>query len=813
MTDDEKAPAGQESGTGPRRIPQQEASEEEVSLQRTNGASPVANVSPDYTASLDFLQRFRPGGPWVITAIRPGHKGAPTQTFYAIRPGEMLDWLEKLGTNHNLYFSVNPTTRPMQKKASREDIKRVEWLHVDIDPRAGEDLAAERTRILERLTTKLPPGVPPPTCIVDSGGGFWGFWRLKEAIEIGGDVAKAEDAKLYNLQLEALFEADDCHNIDRIARLPGTVNWPNEEKRARGRSEALAKLVLFEADKVHDLALFEKAEPKAQAGPKVAAVEIDTASVQRFASVDDIPELRDARYAKCRAAIVYGHVPDDPDYGKPRDQKRSGPLFAVCCDMVRAGCTNEAIYAVITDPAFGVSASVLDKGSGAVAYAIRQIEQAHKEVTADAERFQVDDDGKPYKNLHNARLAVRRLGVTLEFDEFAERSLISGLPDFGPQLDDAAVTRLWLAVEEDFKLQFEKERFWSIVSDMARRNRRHPVREFIDGLRWDGAPRLDRWLSTYMGASETDYTRAVGALVLVAAVQRVRKPGCKFDEMVVLEGPQGGFKSTALKVLAIREDWFSDDLPLNAKTQVFIEQTVGKWIVEAGELKGMKKGDVESLKACLSRQRDRARMAWGRLPLERARQFVIVGTTNSERYLRDNTGNRRFWPVKVGAVNLNDLKRDREQLWAEAAQREAAGAPTRLDPTLYGAAAEEQEARREEDPFVQRLFDTLGDMEGKLRAEDAWTIVGVPEGHRTQDHNTRLGDALRELGWERERLRFKGKRGYCYVKGDGRARIEVVRHEGGKVTVHVGSSAEESAVRSAEDLFGGEGRPAREGGR
>jgi predicted P-loop ATPase len=344
---------------------------------------------------------------------------------------------------------------------------------------------------------------------------------------------------------------------------------------------------------------------------------------------------------------------------------------------------------------------------------------------------------------------------------------------------------------------------------MARRNRRHPVREFLDDLAWDGTPRLDRWLSTYMGAKETEYTRAVGALVLVAAVRRVRKPGCKFDEMVVLEGPQGGFKSTALKVLAILEDWFSDDLPLNAKPQQFIEQTVGKWIVEAGELKGMRKGDVDSLKSCLSRQRDRSRMAFGHLPLERARQFVIIGTTNSDRYLKDNTGNRRFWPVRVGEVKIDDLRRDREQLWAEAAAREAAGASIRLDPDLYGAASEEQARRRVEDPFVETLGAMLNGAEGKLRSIDAWAIVGVPEGQRTQDHNQRLGDAMRELGWERTKLRFDGVVEHCYAKGDARARwrrVEVLLDDRGRATgVRDGSATDET-------LGGGE-RPAGEGER
>ena len=135
---------------------------------------------------------------------------------------------------------------------------------------------------------------------------------------------------------------------------------------------------------------------------------------------------------------------------------------------------------------------------------------------------------------------------------------------------------------------------------------------------------------------------AVGALILIAAVRRIRQPGCKFDEMLVLESPQGTDKSQALRVLAINNDWFSDYLPLNAKPQLVIEMLHGRWIVEAGELTGLKKADIEHLKAFLSRQIDRSRMAFGRLLKEYPRQCVIFGSTNLTEYLRDTTGNRRF---------------------------------------------------------------------------------------------------------------------------------------------------------------------------
>jgi hypothetical protein len=174
-------------------------------------------------------------------------------------------------------------------------------------------------------------------------------------------------------------------------------------------------------------------------------------------------------------------------------------------------------------------------------------------------------------------------------------------------------------------------------------------------------------------------------------------------------------------------------------------------------------------------------MAYDHLDSEVPRQCVIVGTTNDGKYLRDTTGNRRFWPVAVSGFDLDALRRDRDQLWAEAAAREAEGAAIRLDPDLWADAAAEQDARRVEDPYFDRLHTALDEEgDGKLRGEDAWRIVGRPSGQRTQDDNERLSDAMRRLDFQRTKRRFGGANPeWCYVRGDGMARFGVHRDEGG----------------------------------
>jgi hypothetical protein len=712
--------------------------------------------------AIAFLARWKPGGPWVLTAIAPDRKRIETMTFQVGAEPSMAHWIAERDGKANLYFQINPAQRDLDKKAQRRDIKEVRWLHVDLDARAGEELEAERTRILGLLTDHLPKGVPPPTAVVDSGGGYWGFWRLAEPIQIGGELARAEDAKRYNQQLEMLFGADNCHNIDRIARLPGTANIPDAKKLAKGRRQALAALVEFHDDRVYPLGVFTPApavQMPGEQGPGGGAVRVSS-NVQRLAGVDDLD--RWSVPDRVKVIIVQGRHPDEPKQG---DNSRSAWVFDACCQLVRFEVPDEVIFSILTDKDFGISESILEKGSNAERYALRQIEQARSTVALDASEFQASEKGLPYPNRHNIRVALWKLGVRLSHDLFADRIIISGLPGHGPELDDAAIAKLWLLVEEKFGFRPGREFFQTCIEVAARDKGFHPVRDYLDGLAWDRTPRLDLWLVTYGGAMDSPLVRAVGSLMLIAAVRRVRDPGCKFDEMLVLESDQGTDKSSALAILAVREEWFGDDLPLNGDSKRVIEALAGCWIVEAAELKGMRRGDVEHLKALLSRRVDRARLAYGRLPVARPRQCVIFGTTNSAQYLRDGTGNRRFWPVRVSRFDLAALRRDRDQLWAEAAAREAAEESIRLDPALYGAAADAQEERRVEDPFVGRLASVLGDLNGKLAAEDAWLIVGVPTGQRTQDHNARLGEAMRSLGYERVKLRIEGRATWCYARG------------------------------------------------
>jgi predicted P-loop ATPase len=387
-------------------------------------------------------------------------------------------------------------------------------------------------------------------------------------------------------------------------------------------------------------------------------------------------------------------------------------------------------------------------------------------------RFATNKAGVPdHNNQTNVRLALAKMGIAVRYDQFAGRVLIDGLANFGPVLDDAALDRIWLHMEQRFQFRPSKDLLFTVIRDMAHLNGYHPVRDYLDGLRWDSTPRIDKWLATSGGADDNEYTCAVGSLTLIAAVRRVRQPGCKFDEMLVLECPdQGTDKSNALRVLAIREEWFSDYFPLNLDAQRTIECLRGKWIVEIAELSGIHHANIEHLKAQLSRQVDRGRLAYDRIVSELPRQCVFVGTTNSVEYLRDPTGNRRFWPVRVKRFDTAALLRDRDQLWAEAAAREAIAASVRLDQKLWAVAAAEQEQRVTSDPWHEALQAKLDGMQGKISAESIWELLDVPTRQQTQERSRRVGEAMRKIGWKRANsggtVKIANKLVSGYVRGN-----------------------------------------------
>lgn len=286
------------------------------------------------------------------------------------------------------------------------------------------------------------------------------------------------------------------------------------------------------------------------------------------------------------------------------------------------------------------------------------------------------------------------------------------------------------------------------IEAVARQTELSPVRHYLEGLAWDGAPRIGDWLATYGGADPDPLTAQMGRKWLVSAVARALNPGCKADHALVLEGAQGAGKSTALRLLA-GDDAFLDGLPdMHSKDAAVLLR--GKWIVEIAELVAMRRSaDVEMVKAYLTRTADRFRPPYGRCEVVEPRRCVFAATTNRSDWQPDETGGRRFWPVRVGRFDLDALRRDRDQLWAEAVAAWRAGETWWLDEAGEADAAVRVAARGADDPWAAGVQDAvLGKSEVSTR--EVLSSFGIEVERQTKSDAMRVAQILARSGWARD---------------------------------------------------------------
>ena len=281
----------------------------------------------------------------------------------------------------------------------------------------------------------------------------------------------------------------------------------------------------------------------------------------------------------------------------------------------------------------------------------------------------------PKPLLANALTALRHApewqGV-LAYDEFALVTMLMKPPPWLKHEDNSWTPTQWTDRDDVLTTDWLQRELIGVntkvaadvVEAVAKDNGFHSVRDYLSGLEWDGTERIESFASCYLGAAETPYHRAVSRGMFVSAVARIMQPGCKVDTVPVLEGPQGKGKSTAVQFLF--EPWFSDEIA-ELGTKDAAMQIRSAWCIELGELSSMTRGDIEKVKAFITRKVDRFRPSYGRRVIEVPRQTILVGSTNLDTYLKDETGGRRYWPILCeGELKLADIKRDKDQLWAEA---------------------------------------------------------------------------------------------------------------------------------------------------
>lgn len=306
--------------------------------------------------------------------------------------------------------------------------------------------------------------------------------------------------------------------------------------------------------------------------------------------------------------------------------------------------------------------------------------------------------GRIALNLFSGRICARgRLPWRLEGDD-------------DPLFRDDDASGLFLYISKEPYGMVSKANLQEALNITARKNAYHPVREYLEGLRWDGKPRLDYLFVTFLGVEDTEYARAVTRKAFTAAVARVMRPGTPFDHMLVLVGPQGAGKSKLLARMAVRPEWFTDSFVVEGKEAR--ENIKGKWIVESSELDGLKKSEATAAKSFISRTSDSGRDAYDRYSSDAPRQCVFFGTTNEYRFLKDETGNRRFWPLEIRPGEIRKRRDELDdgylgQLWAEAVERYKGGEPLFLSGELEKKAQAMQEEFAEDDERIGMIADYL----------------------------------------------------------------------------------------------------------
>jgi predicted P-loop ATPase len=469
-----------------------------------------------------------------------------------------------------------------------------------------------------------------------------------------------------------------------------------------------------------------------------------------------------------------------------------GPIMSAIAAYVRAhgagGTDTEALAAVLrsalleADPGgrdeaeiarYASDAYLRDKIEWTIAKekaSLPRTEVWHSDLICSVDQF----GNRKVKNVvANAILILQNdaawTGV-IAFDEFAQRLVVRGRP---PYAEEPFVTREWRD-EDDILTAAWLQRAYGLLGNaeiarqaaltVGRDHPFHPVREYLDGLTWDGVPRLDSMLKDYFGAETSAYTAAVGSCWLISAVARIYDPGCKADHVLILEGRQGSGKSTGLRMLG--GGWFTDEIDAIGSKDA-ATQLQGVWIVELPELDAMSRSEVSRIKAFMSKSFDRFRPPYGKHAVRFERQCVFAGTVNHSDYLRDETGNRRFWPVRCSSggqnIDIGGLKRDRDQLWAEAVVRFRRGDRWWLEtPGLVAAAAAEQDARYATDAWEASIA-------GFVRVKD-WTTVAevltflsVETPKQGQTEQNRVARCLKRLGWRRGQRTLDGVRVWGYV--------------------------------------------------
>jgi hypothetical protein len=772
-------------------------------------------LAPADNISIRFLKLVLPEQGYYIAAVkRPGSKSGFRHIF-AASVEELWGELEEHDRNgcetyHACGSFKEALSDPQGTPAGERRLGRTHanalgakafWLDIDAGkddkgkpkPYATQNEAAAALKLFLKAT-----GLPIPV-LVNSGHGLHVYWPLAEMLDPTTWQRYAEGLKALCVKHALHVDPARTADISSVLRTPGTHNHKRGAAVPVSCNPEFLQIQPYPMEKfapLLDTGVRGAVPTTGLAGPLPgrtragSAVKAGSVSADLLGGLDDYPpafaadivnrcgqltELRDRRgvvpeplwyaalgvlaFCEDGEALAHEWSSGDDRYTATETAQRlerasrlTGPTT---CEKFQS--INPAACATCKHR--GAIKSPIVLGARQALAAPGQDIAAPRAVRAERGWEKTANGALKSKSYINTSIAIDRLGVVCRYDVFHDKLLIegSGLENYGGKLSDAHTRALRDIIIAAFPFDPGKENVKEAAERACEENRFDPVVDYLDALCWDSVPRVDQWLTTYMGAPDTALNRASGRVFLIAMVRRARHPGCKFDLILVLEGVEGTGKSTALRILAGGADNFSDQTILGKKDKEQQELTRGRWLCEISDLAGMGKADIESTKAFVTRQVDQGRPAWGLYVVDQPRRCVFAATTNSKDYLRSQTGNRRFLPVETGHIDTEALARDRDQLMAEAAVLEAKGEPIALPAHLWGAAAVEQEARRETDPWEDVLAKVKGEvqiqtasagLEERVSSNHLLTVVLMLDASKNNTPaGKRVATCMRKLGW------------------------------------------------------------------
>lgn len=368
--------------------------------------------------------------------------------------------------------------------------------------------------------------------------------------------------------------------------------------------------------------------------------------------------------------------------------------------------------------------------------------------------------GRPVKSRTNLRLILEYLYPPdqLRYNQITGRVEFKGRP-----LDNNDITAIGQEIE-GWNFDHNDQAILKMVEFVARSRSFNPIKDYLEGLKWDGVQRLQSALPTYWKTEDSPIVRKMGLCFFLSLVARAYQPGCKVDTAMIFLGNQGQYKSTAFKALMPDESLFSDSSIKFDDVKAAAEQIRGKWLVEIAEMASFERHEAEQIKAFLSSSTDRFRAPYAALAEDVPRVTVFYGTSNRLEVLRDPTGNRRFWPVQVPddqVIDLTGLRADRDQLWAEAVAWYKAGESWWMGRDWEPFLNQHQERFELGDALDEMILKWIHNRRHHFTPTDlAYDLLGVKPAEFDRAKQTRIGNILQRIlprrGWRKARIRVKG---------------------------------------------------------